>query len=74
MHHRGFLVEVNCNHLQLISSSNTNNENHSTNKPDESIMEENIYDNNERENQNKEISDNQHIVELENNEESNKKE
>ena len=70
MHHRGFLVEVNCNHLQLISSSNTNNENHSTNKPDKSVMEENIYDNNERENQNKEISDNQHIVELENNENS----
>ena len=28
MCHGGFLVKVNCNHLQHISSSNTNNENH----------------------------------------------
>ena len=26
--HGGFLVKVNCNHLQHILSSNTNNENH----------------------------------------------
>ena len=29
-----------------------NNENHSTDKPDEPVTEENIYDNNETENQN----------------------
>ena len=45
-----------------------NNENHSTDKPDEPVTEENIYDNNETENQNNQISDNQHILEFENNE------
>ena len=41
-----------------------------TDKPDKSVTEENIYDNNETENQKNEISDNQHIVEFENNENS----
>ena len=41
-----------------------------TDKPDEPVTEENIYDNNEMENQNNEISDNQHIVKFENNENS----
>ena len=68
--HEGFLVKVDCNCLQLISSSNTNNENHLTDKPDEPVTEENICDNNETENQNNEISDNQHIVKFENNENS----
>ena len=70
LHHGGFFVKVNCNHLQSISSSNTNNENHSTDKPDEPVREENIYNNNEMENQNNEISDNQHVIEFENNESS----
>ena len=68
--HEGFLVKVDCNCLQLILSSNTNNENHLTDKPDEPVTEENICDNNETENQNNEISDNQHIVKFENNENS----
>ena len=68
--HEGFLVKVDCNCLQLISSSNTNNENYLTDKPDEPVTEENICDNNETENQNNEISDNQHIVKFENNENS----
>lgn len=50
MRRGGFLVKVNSNRLQRVSSSNTNNENHSTNKPDEPVTEENIYDNNETEN------------------------
>ena len=70
MCHGGFLVKVNCNRLQLISSSKTNNENQSTYKPDEPVTEENICDNNETEHQSNEISDNQHIVKFENNENS----
>ena len=65
----GFLVKVNSNRLQRISSSNTNNENHSTNKPDEPVTEENIY-NNETEIQNNKISDIQHTVKLESNKNS----
>ena len=68
--HGGLLVKVNSYCLQHILSSNTNNENHLTDKPDKSVTEENIYDNNETENQKNEISDNQHIVEFENNENS----
>ena len=64
-----FLVKVNSNRLQRISSSNTNNENHSTNKPDEPVTEENIY-NNETEIQNNKISDIQHTVKLESNKNS----
>lgn len=46
----GFLIKVNCNSLQRISSTNTYNDNHFTDKPDEPVTEENIYDNNETEN------------------------
>ena len=69
MRRGGFLVKVNSNRLQRISSSNTNNENHSTNKPDEPVTEENIY-NNETEIQNNKISDIQHTVKLESNKNS----
>ena len=68
--HGELLVKVNSYHLQHILSSNTNNENHLTDKPDKPVTEENIYDNNETENQKNEISDNQHIIEFENNENS----
>ena len=70
MHRGGFLVKVNSNRLQRISSSNINNEDHSTNKPDEPVMEGNIYDNNEKAIQNNKISDIQHTVAFENNENS----
>ena len=70
MRRGGFLVKVNSNRLQRVSSSNTNNENHSTNKPDEPVTEENIYDNNETEIQNNKILDIQHTVKFESNENS----
>ena len=70
MRRGGFLVKVNSNRLHRISSSNTNNENHSTNKPDEPVTEENIYDNNETEIQNNKILDIQHTVKFESNENS----
>ena len=70
MRRGGFLVKVHSNRLQRVSSSNTNNENHSTNKPDEPVTEENIYDNNETEIQNNKILDIQHTVKFESNENS----
>ena len=51
------LVKVNCNLLQNVLSSYTNNENHSTDNRDEPVTEENIYDNTEMENQNNDKSE-----------------
>ena len=48
------LVKVNCNLLQNVLSSYTNNENHSTDNRDEPVTEENIY---EMENQNNDKSE-----------------